>query len=155
MTRIGLKQLPRWCPRCQRASIIGHGRRRKQEHDGQHDYIWVRRGLCRLCRKTFTILPSWSPPYGHYTLYCRQQAWEAVCVNDIGWEQAAPDCKDLTRSPDPNTQRRWAWRKLISLGYDTKAWLAGLARKFLQSPTLLAWDFARASRTLLLEADSP
>ena len=49
------------------ASIIGHGERRKSAHDGKHDYVWVRRGRCRLCRKTFTILPSWSLPYAHYS----------------------------------------------------------------------------------------
>src|ERR1700731_1228054 len=27
-------------------------------------------GLCRLCGKTFTILPGWSPPYGHYSFIC-------------------------------------------------------------------------------------
>jgi hypothetical protein len=36
-----------------------------------------------------------------------------------------------------------------------KAWLHGLACKFLQAPTILAWDWAAASRILLLEADSP
>ena len=85
VTRISLQQMPRWCPLCHRASIIGHGQRRKPAHDGQHEYVWVRRGRCRLCRKTFTILPSWSLPYGHYTLRCRQQAWDA---------QSAPTAQD-------------------------------------------------------------
>lgn len=76
-------------------------------------------------------------------------------MNDVGWEQAAPYCKDLTQSPDPNTQRRWARRKLISLCYGAKAWLAGLPQKFLQPPTILAWDFAAAARILLLKADFP
>lgn len=156
MTRIDLQQMPRWCPLCQQASIIGHGQRRRPAHDGQHDYLWVRRGLCRLCGKTFTILPSWSSPYGHYSLHCRQQAWDAVCTNGVGWEQAAPHCQDPTRLPDPSTLRRWAWRRLISLWYGAKAWMRGLmAGNFLRAPTILAWDWAAASRILLVKANFP
>jgi hypothetical protein len=159
VTRISFQQMPRWCPLCQRASIIGHGQRRKPVHDGEQDYVWVRRGLCRLCGKTFTILPSWSPPYGHYSLHCRQQAWDTLCANSIGWEQAAPHCKDPARLPDPSTLRRWAWRRLISLCCGAKAWMwAPTVWRFVQfwqAPTILAWDWAAAGRMLLLEASSP
>jgi hypothetical protein len=55
----------RHCPFCLRDSIIGHGRRRKQAHDEDHDWIQIRRGLCNLCGKTFTFLPPFSPPYSH------------------------------------------------------------------------------------------
>ena len=48
-------------------SIIGHGRRRKQAHDEDHDWIQIRRGLCSQCGKTFTFLPPFSPPYCHYS----------------------------------------------------------------------------------------
>jgi hypothetical protein len=156
VTRIDLRQMPRWCPLCQQASIIGHGQRRKSAHDERQDCVWVRRGLCRLCGKTFTILPSWSPPYGHYSLRCRQQAWDAVCANGAGWEQAVPHCKDPARLPDPSTLRRWASRRLISLWCVAKAWIWGLrAWRFLQAPTILAWDWAAAGRILLLEVNSP
>ena len=47
----------RRCPVCERDSIIGHGRRRKQAHDEHHDWIGIRRGLCPGCGKTFTLLP--------------------------------------------------------------------------------------------------
>jgi hypothetical protein len=68
--------MPRWCPVCRQPSITGHGRRRQQAHDDQHDWICVRRSRCPLCKQTFTVLPTWSPPYGHYSYCCRQQAWE-------------------------------------------------------------------------------
>ena len=148
--------MPRGCPLCCRASIIGHGQRRKQAHDGQQECVWVRRGLCRLCGKTFTILPGWSPPYGHYSLRCRQEAWAAVCTNGAGWEQAAPDCKDPARLPDPSTLRRWARCRIVSLYCGAKARLLGLkVGKFLQTPTILAWDWLAVSRNLRLEANSP
>jgi len=34
------------CPACERDSIIGHGRRRKQVHDEHHDRIGIRCGRC-------------------------------------------------------------------------------------------------------------
>ena len=117
--------MPRWCPVCQQASIVGHGRRRKQAHDGQHDWIGVRRGRCPLCKKTFTILPMWSPPHGHYSYCCRQAASESGSESG-GWEQSAPHCKDPCRLPDPATLRRWACRKLISLWFWVKTGLGAL-----------------------------
>ena len=141
---------------CRQTSIIGHGQRRKPAHDDQHDCVWVRRGRCPLCGTTFTVLPSWSVPHGHYTLRCRQQAWEAVCNDGKRWEQAAPLCQDPTRLPDPSTLRRWAWRRMISLWCAAKGCLSGLSvGKFLRTPTILAWDLLAAGRILLLEANAP
>ena len=59
---IPLDRLPRRCPVCHDDTIIGHGRRRRQCHDDQHECIWVRRGICEPCGKTFTILPDWLAP---------------------------------------------------------------------------------------------
>jgi transposase-like protein len=56
VVEISLAQLPRRCPICGQDTIIGHGRRRKQAHDDRHDWIWVRRGRCPACKKTFTTL---------------------------------------------------------------------------------------------------
>jgi hypothetical protein len=53
---IPLECLPRRCPVCHDDTIIGHGRRRRQCHDDQRECIWVRRGICEPCGKTFTIL---------------------------------------------------------------------------------------------------
>src|SRR5260370_26522772 len=72
-----LALLPRRCPRCGCDTIIGHGQRRKQSHDEQHDWIWIRRVLCPPCAETFTILPSLSSPSGQYSPPCRQQASES------------------------------------------------------------------------------
>ena len=156
-TTVPLQVLPRRCPICGNRTIVGHGLRRKQAHDSQRDWIRIRRGRCPPCRKTFTILPVWSLPYCHYSIDCRQRAWDEVCANiDIGWEQAAAHCKDATRLPDPGTLRQWACGRLVSLWYGAKAWMCGLMPwKFLQAPTILAWDFAAASRILLLKTNSP
>jgi hypothetical protein len=60
---------------CLRHSIVGHGRRSKQAHDPDHDWIGVRGGRCKPCHQTFTFLPPFSLPYTHYSLIARSQAW--------------------------------------------------------------------------------
>lgn len=156
VTTIPLHLLPRHCPICGNQTIVGHGRRRKQAHDPQRDWIWIRRGRCVPCRKTFTVLPTWSPPYSHYSIDCRRAAWDEVCTNDAGWEQAAPHCKDSTRLPDPATLRRWAWRGLVSVWCAAKVWMFSLTPwKFLQAPTILAWDWVATARILSPKASSP
>jgi hypothetical protein len=97
----------RRCPVCDRDSIIGHGRRRKQAHDEHHDWIEVRRGICNCCGTTFTFLPPFSLPYTHYSLLARSQALRLYFVEDSSLESAAPAIKDPDRTADPSTLRRW------------------------------------------------
>src|SRR3990172_9248103 len=149
---IPLELLPRRCPVCRDDTIIGHGRRLRQSHDDRHECIWVRRGIFEPCRKTFTILPDWLVPSGHYSLHCRQQACEHIAAGDTA-EQAAPYCKDPTRLPDRSTVRRWAQRRLISVWSWIKAGTQG--ENFLRTPTILAWDWTSIRRILPIEARSP
>lgn len=88
-------------------SIIGHGRRCKQAHDESHGCIKFRRGLCKLCKLTFTFLPAFSLPYTHYSLVARSQALRRYFLEHCSWESAAPTLKDPDRVPDPSTLRRW------------------------------------------------
>jgi hypothetical protein len=97
----------RFCPTCKCDSIIGHGRRSKQAHDESHDWIAVRRGICRLCKTTFTFLPWFSLPYTQYSLFARSQALRLRFVEQRGWEEAAPVVKDPNRLAAPATLRRW------------------------------------------------
>jgi hypothetical protein len=152
---IPLHLLPRRCPVCGDETIVGHGKRRRQAHDQQHDWIWIRRGRCPRCRKTFTILPVWLPPYSHYSIDSRRQACDAVCNQGLGWEEAAPHCRDPTRLPDPGTLRRWAWRRIVSLWHAMKVWMFfPQALKLFQTPTILVWDWVASSRMLLLKVNS-
>jgi len=98
----------RRCPVCQRESIVGHGRRRKQAHDQDHDWIEIRRGRCAACGKTFTFLPVFSLPYTHYSWLARCYALRRRFVEHCPWEQAAPLLKDPNRVPDASTLRRWS-----------------------------------------------
>jgi len=103
----GAEVILRRCPICCQDCIIGHGRRRKQAHDERHDWIRIRRGVCNRCGKTFTFLPPFSPPYGHYSLIARSQALRRYFVEGCSWEAAAPAVKDPDRVADPSTLRRW------------------------------------------------
>jgi hypothetical protein len=134
--------LPRRCPACSRETIIGHGRRRRQAHDGQHDWIRVRRGICKVCGGTVTVLPAGCVPGAAYSLPARQQALASV-AQGCPAEQASPHCRDPDRIADGSTIRRWFWRRLASL-----LW-------FGWSPTLFAWDWRAAARTLIAEPVSP
>jgi hypothetical protein len=66
-------------------------------------------------------------------------------------EQAAPDCMDPDRSPDPCTLRQWAQRRMLSVWLKT----GSIAGRLLQSPTILAWDLIAACRILTSEVSSP
>jgi Domain of unknown function (DUF6431) len=144
--------LPRRCPVCQAHTIIGHGRRSRQAHDDRHERIWVRRGVCHPCNKTFTLLPDCLAPSAPFSLRCRQQACEHIAAGD-SVEQAAPHCKDPSRSPDPSTLRRWAQRRLLSVCCWVKA--GAIGAYFLQAPTIVAWDLSTLCRILSIEARSP
>lgn len=155
VTEIPLELLPRLCPFCGERTIVGHGLRLKQAHDQRHQQIWIRRGRCRPCQKTFTVLPDWSPPSGHYSLYCRQQACELLRQAGANWERSVPDVADASRSPDPSTVRRWAERLLhLATLLAAKLWqAAGWSLSI--SSTILAWDWTAIRRILPLEASSP
>ena len=152
MTSFPLQLLPRRCPLCGDDTIIGHGQRRKQAHDSSHDWIWVRRGICHSCSKTFTILPAWLAPSAPFSVRCRQQACEHIAAGD-SVEQAAPHWKDPSRSPDPSTLRRWALRRLLSLCCWVK--VGAIGARVLWAPTIVAWDLIALCRILPLEARSP
>ena len=141
--------LPRHCPLCRENSIIGHGKRRKQAHDADHDWIWIRRGLCCRCEKSFTILPLWSLPYTHYSLHCREHACRN-CQNLGSAEQSAPTLRDPDRVPDGSTIRRWlrcieSWRACLRLA---------LRHEFCL-PTIRAWNWPSLTAMVALEAKSP
>src|SRR5215472_8548387 len=149
---IPLDLLPRRCPLCGNHTIVGHGQRLRHARDDRHDRIWVRRGVCRPCQKTFTVLPDWLAPSAPFTLHCRQQACEHLAAGETA-EQAAPHCKDPTHLPDPSTVRRWAQRRLISLWCWIKAGVKN--QHFLRTPTIRAWDLGAFCRILPIEARSP
>jgi hypothetical protein len=96
-------------------------------------------------------LPDWLVPFGHYSLRCRQQAWERIAAGDSVERAAAPDCKDPARLPDPSTLRRWVEKRVFSLWCRAKM----AAKYFFALPTIFAWDLSVVCRMLRLEVRSP
>jgi hypothetical protein len=82
-----------------RDSVVGHGRRWKQAHDKEQEWITIRRRICRPWGKTITFLPVFSLPYSYHSLIARSEALRRFFVEDCSWEQAAPPVKDPHRLP--------------------------------------------------------
>jgi hypothetical protein len=85
-------------------------------------------------------------------LRCRQQACAHIAAG-APIEQAAPHCKDPSRSPDPSTLRRWAHRRLLAVYSWVKT--GAIDMHFLRAPTIVAWDLGTLCRILPFEARSP
>ena len=122
--------------------MIGHGRRRRQLHSENQSWIVIRRGICKLCGRTMTVLPQGCVPGAAYDLSTRQQALDRLSQG-LPAEQAVPDCHDPDRVADASTIRRWFWRCMESLPF------------LMWAPTLFAWDWRVASRILVAESISP
>ena len=150
---IPLGLLPRRCPGCQDTTIVGHGRRQRQAHDDLHTSLWIRRGRCRQCGKTFTILPDWLMPSAPYTLRCRQQACEHLDAGE-SVDAAVPVIRDPDRSPDCSTLRRW-FSRLHELRMLLVCALWRVAGPCSAPPTSVALDWMTIGRILHAEARSP
>lgn len=140
-----LEWLPRSCPRCA-APVIGHGRRNKQAHDENRSGIRVRRGICKGCGKTITVLPAWSLPYTRYSLYARQQAVNRW-IAGARLEDASPLVQDPDCVADPSTLRRWMRRRMAGLWRSIATLRMGTI-----PPTIFAWDWRAATGMLVPEA---
>jgi len=97
-------------------------------------------------------LPAWLAPAAPFSLRCRQQACDSLAAG-ASVEQAAPHCKDPSRSPDPSTLREWAQRRLLSVCCWVKA--GAILDHFFRAPTIVAWDLSTLCRILPIEARSP
>ena len=120
-------------------SVIGNGRRLRSAYDRDHDKILVRRGRCRLCGRSVTVLPACCVPGASYSLIARQESLRQI-ADGMSLEQAAPDCLDPNRIADPSTLRRWCWRRMASLRF-----------ALYRVATLVAWDWRAAARILTPE----
>jgi len=138
--------LPRRCPACGTGAVIGHGRRWRQAHDRQHDTIRIRRGRCKQCRITITVLPAWLLPGTQYGLAARHEAVRRYVNEQQSLERSAPDTHSA-RIADASTVGRWIRRRLGS-------WWTCLRQAIFLTPTIFAWDWPAAGRILIPE-DKP
>ena len=59
-------------------TVIGNGRRLRSAYDRDHDKILVRRGRCRVCGRTVTVLPARCVPAASYSLIARQESLRRI-----------------------------------------------------------------------------
>ncbi len=130
--------LPRRCPGCGETAVIGHGRRWRQAHDRLHDAARIRRGLCKGCWRTITVLSRACIPRAVYNLPARIDALTRV-ADGAGLEQAAPECRHPDRVAAASTIARWCERRIES------------PPVFALAHTLFAWDWSAAARMLIVE----
>ena len=112
---------------------------------------WCGAELCHPCGKTFTILPDWLAPSGHFSLHCRQQVCESNRRTRL-YRASRTALQGSARSPDPSTLRRWAHRRLISVCCWVKA--GAIGRQFLRAHHRCLGSHA-VCRILPIEARSP
>ncbi len=122
-------------PVCEKESIVGQRRRRKQAHDEHHGWIGIRQDLCVRCGRTFTFLPVFSRPYAHYSLFARSWTLLRRFAEHCSREKAAPKFKDAVRQTDPSTVRRW------SSGLDVSRYWCSFLDRILAHVT--GWHLAR------------
>jgi hypothetical protein len=120
-------------------SIVGHGRRRKQAHDEHHDWIGIRRGVCNRCGKTFTFLPPFSPPYGHYSLIARSQALHRYFVEGCGWESEIMLTQAVKSYIVVHRATGFAFRSEGSLLQSFAAFSDAAGKLYVSSETAIEW----------------
>lgn len=134
---------PDCCPWCgvsgrdesNRLTMQGHGGYLRQvlgQPGGRGMLVWIRRFLCRLCKRTQSILPSWLHPWRWYR---GDRIVEAVFRSEIREEPVKQLQQEFTGGP--GGRREKGWRTLTRWKQD-----------LLNKPSLFGWLGSRASEAL-------
>ena len=129
---------PRTCPHCGAVdSFIGHGYYWRQPLARWEDYlIRIRRWLCKTCRHTVSILPSFLLRYRHYLLAVIQDVVTAHFERDVSWAQIEQQGRRGPGDecmPSERTIRRWC----ASFDEHAPRWLAAVQQTLAQHDTTL------------------
>lgn len=128
---------PTRCPHCGQAeALIGHGFYWRKAKDQTQVYlVRVKRWLCKVCRTTLSVLPSFVLRFRHYLLVVIQDVVVARYEDDASWQETARRCA-TAGLPAPRTIGRWC----RSFGEQAPAWWAAvqttLAQQDSASPVL-------------------
>lgn len=99
---------PKVCLHCQAVGLfIGHGYYVRKPLDRWKTYlIRIKRWLCKGCRRTISLLPSFLLSYRHYVLEEIQSVVVARFEDEASWSQVLQGC---TRqgAPSERTVKRW------------------------------------------------
>ena len=129
---------PRKCPHCLAVdSFIGHGFYSRKALDRWRDYlIRIKRWLCKACRRTVSILPSFLLRFRHYLLAVIRQVVTARFEDSASWrqiEQQGTTEADDDCVPSERTIRRWC-RSFVE---QAPRWLAAVQQTLAQHDTTL------------------
>lgn len=114
---------PACCPHCgQQDRLIGHGFYwRKAKDQIQVFRIRVKRWLCKACRRTLSVLPSFVLRFRHYLLAVIQAVVVARYEDQASWRETTQRCAQ-DGLPAPRTIGRWC----RSFAEQAPAWWAAV-----------------------------
>ena len=99
---------PEVCPYCHAANVfIGHGFYPRKPFSTTKAYrVRIKRWLCKACRRTLSLLPSFLLRYRHYLLEVIQSVVVARFEDRVSWTQVARRGA-VEETPSLRTMRRW------------------------------------------------
>jgi hypothetical protein len=127
---------PKVCLYCQAVdAFIGHGYYPRKPLDQQQAHsIWIKRWLCKACRHTLSLLPSFLLCFRHYLLAVIQQVVVVRFEGQASWRQVLQRCtwQDV---PSERTVKRWCQ----SFAAHAPVWLAAVQQTLSQHDAALPW----------------
>lgn len=110
---------PEVCPHCQAVHLfIGHGFYLRQPITPTQVYqVYIKRWLCKACRHTLSLLPSFLLRYRHYLFAVIEPVIVTRFEAGASWTQVAQRCS-VGGYPTPRTLRRWC----VSFAHHAPAW---------------------------------
>ena len=127
---------PKVCLHCQAVdAFVGHGTYPRKPLDQRQAYsIRVKRWLCKACRRTVSLLPSFLLSFRHYLLEVIQQVVVVRFEDDGSWRQVLQRCTWLD-APSERTVKRWC-RSFADLA---PRWLADVQQTLSLHDAALPW----------------
>ena len=120
---------PEECPHCHAVHLfIGHGFYPRQPLSPTQVYhVGIKRWLCKACRHTLSLLPSFLFRYRHYLLEVIQSVVVTRFEDGASWAQVARRCT-VEGLPAPRTTRRWC----VSFAAHASTWWAAVQQTLAQ-----------------------
>jgi transposase-like protein len=134
---------PACCPHCgQQDRLIGHGFYwRKAKDQTQVFRIRVKRWLCKVCRRTLSVLPSFVLRFRHYLLAVIQAVVVARYEDHASWRATTQRCAQ-DGLPALRTIGRWC-RHASTAGNGVVS--AGLPKNSTATPPMVLWSASNAT----------
>ena len=139
---------PKVCIHCQAVDLcIGHGYYTRKPLEQQKAYvIQIKRWLCKGCRCTISLLPSFLLRHRHYVLEVIQQVVVARFEKQASWSQVSQRSSE-EGAPSERTIKRWSQ----SFSEHAANWLAVVQQTLATHDATLPWLDALGEATELRE----